>query len=125
TRFLFLSRNTYLVNPQSPPDANSLGFFHSMLEYTDKLGEPTFGGMRSTREVRVAHGNYKVFKVSAFAYVLRYITAGTDLAVLQPKGLSFNKLNDNVRKYMRQNDTLAVKEHSIIYSLRKLALTGN
>lgn len=120
TRFLFLSRTTYLVNPQAAPGSNSLGFFHGMLEYTDKLGEPTFGGMRSTREVRVAHGNYKVLKASAFAYVLKHTSSsGTELAVFQQKGLLYNEFNDNVTKYLKQGDTLAVKEYSIIYSLRK------
>lgn len=120
TRFLFFSRNTYLVNPQAAPEAGSLGYFHGMLEYSDKLGEPTFGGMRPTREVRVAHGNYKVLKVSAMAYVLKLAGAnGTDLAVFVSKGNLFNEFNDNVIKHLKQNDTLAVKEYSIIYSLRK------
>ena len=120
TRFLFYSRNTYLVNPQAAPEAGSLGYFHGMLEYSDKLGEPTFGGMRPTREVRVAHGNYKVLKVSAMAYVLKLAdTNGEGHAIFVNKGVNFNEFNDNVIKHLKQNDTLAVKEYSLIYSLRK------
>lgn len=120
TRFLFLSRNTFLVNPQLPPSLNSLGFFLGMLHYTDKLGEPNAGGMRPTREVRVAHGNYKVLKVSAFAYILKYSGPnGADEEFLNLKGLEYNEFNANVIKHLRQNDTLAVKEYSIIYSLGK------
>ncbi|HLW49934.1 MAG TPA: hypothetical protein VKZ78_03105, partial [Sphingobacteriaceae bacterium] len=120
TRFLFLSRSTYLINPQLPPSLNSLGFFLGMLEYTDRLGEPNAGGMRTTREVRVAHGNYKVLKASAFAYVLKHSDPnGAGEEALNLKGLEYNEFNANVIKHLRQNDTLAVKEYSIIYSLEK------
>ncbi len=120
TRFLFFSRDSYLVNPQSPPTDNSLGYFHSMLEYTDKLGGILMDGMRPTREVRVAHGNYKVLKVSAFAYVLNsYSGIAADLGVVHQKGLLFNEFDDEVIKYLKLTDTLAVREYSIIYSLRK------
>lgn len=119
-RFLFYSRDAYGINPALPPSANSLGSFHAMLKYSDKLSEPNPQGLRQTREVRVAHGNYKVLKVSAFVYALNsHTSVNGEVAEAKLGGLIFNEFTDEVIKFLSPTDTLAVKEYSIIYSRGK------
>lgn len=117
-RFLFYSRDTYGVNPAGPPHAGSLGAFHAMLKYTTKLGDPNPQGQRQTREVRVAHGNYKVLKVSAFVYALNMHSSqgGDGMTETKLGGLLFNEFTDEASKFLSLTDTLAIKEYSLIYS---------
>lgn len=117
-RFLFYSRDKISVNPAVPPSSNSLGYFYSMLKYQDKLSEPTFQGERQTREVRVAHGNYKVLKSSNFVYILNLNSGSGDLIQrAKLRGLVFNEFTDEAVKFLGPQDTLAVKEYSLIYTL--------
>lgn len=123
-RFLFYSRGTYGVDPSVPPSVESMGFLHTMLKYSDALGNPSSQGIRQTREVRVAHGNYKVMKLSAFVYALRrHIRSEEDgyggSSFREHSGVILNEFDVDVIKFLGATDTLAVKEYSIICSLRK------
>lgn len=120
TRFQFYSTQPYLINPLAPPSATSLGYFHSMIKYSDGLGQPNSSGERSTRNVWIGHGNFKVLKLSAFAYVLSLQSTGNpgqEPWQWQGKGVIFNEFDTKSIKHLKQSDTLAVKEYSIIYSL--------
>lgn len=121
-RFLFYSRESYGVNPASVPNEQGLGYLHNMLRYADKLSSPGGSGLRQTREVRVAHGNYKVIKVSALVFVLKRVspteTEEPDEEYLK-SGVLYNEFDPQVRQFLGSSDTLAVKEYSIICTLRK------
>lgn len=123
TRFLFYSQETYGVNPSGQPSVGSLGFLHNMLKYADRLGEAApLTGLRQTREVRVAHGNYKVLKLSAFAYALRLYVRNEQGDVMRRTAIDGGLLNEfdaDVAKFLSASDTLAVKEYSIICSFSK------
>ena len=117
-RFQFYSIQPYLINPLAPPSAESLGYFHSMIKYSDGLGQPNQIGERSTRNVWVGHGNFKVLKLSAFSYVLTTRSGSIpNLSTWQGKGVLINEFDTKSIKHLKMSDTLAVKEYSIIYSL--------
>lgn len=116
TRFLFYAQETHRVNPSAPPSVDSLGFLRTMLSYTDALSTPATDGTRQTREVRVAHGNYKVLKLSAIAYELRRHSEndGSETVLFAGGGVLFNEFDADVAKFLGPADTLAVKEYSLI-----------
>lgn len=123
TRFLFYGRLPYALNPSAIPDGQSLGYLHSMLEYADKLTNLAVpvGDLRfNTREVRVAHGNYKVFKLSTTAYRLHLEADGQDGSGDNfLNGYLYNEFNPTVSKFLGAQDTLAVREYAIIFTLVK------
>jgi hypothetical protein len=133
-RFLFFSKSNYGVNPSATPTFEELGYLHTMLKYSDKLGTPGFGGVRQTREVRVGHGNYKVIKISAFAFAYKRqagVPGGAaadtgaeqvdfpNSSLFERAGVFLNEFDPRVRQFLGPNDTLAVKEYAIICTLRK------
>lgn len=118
TRFIFYSLDHYAVNPMAPPSDHSLGYFHNMLRYSDALSQPNAQGERQTRTVWVGHGNFKVLKMSALAYVLKAQQDAADPGSLwQGAGVLPNEFDEKSIKYLKVGDTLAVKEYAIIYSL--------
>lgn len=118
TRFLFQARDTYWINPLAPPTANSLGYFHAMLKFKEPLGTANASGDRPAHAVWVAHGNFKVLKLSAFAYVLnsRSVSQDQELPV-RNSGVLYNEFDPVAIKYLKSTDTLMVKEYSVIYTL--------
>lgn len=123
TRFLFYSTIPYALNPASAPTENTIGFLQSMLKYGDKLGTlpiPIEDLKFSTREVKVAHGNYKVFKLSTTAYRIHLQSPEdhTSDEDLELEGYFHNEFNPEVAKFLGPKDTLAVQEYSIIFTIR-------
>lgn len=118
TRFIFYSLDHYALNPMAPPSDHSLGYFHSMLRYSDALSQPNSQGERQTRTVWVGHGNFKVLKMSAFAYVLKVRQDAAETGNWW-RGASVlpNEFDEKSIKHLQAGDTLAVKEYAIIYSL--------
>jgi hypothetical protein len=118
TRFLFYSLDAITMNPLLPPTNSSLGYYYVMLDYMDTWSGTGNDGLRSSRTVRVAHGNFKVLKVSAFAYAMNLHSLSDNGSIpVKSRGYFFNEFNPEVVKYLKTNDTLAVKEYSLIYTL--------
>jgi hypothetical protein len=117
TRFLFYTQDVIWISPLNPPSASSLGYFHHLNVYKDQLGVAGPDGLHSTRSIRVAHGNFKVLKLSALAFVLKVKTPEGDLSQIVHEGIFYNEFDEDVKAYLKAQDTLAVKEYSIIYSL--------
>ncbi|HZH55445.1 MAG TPA: hypothetical protein VFD72_07330 [Sphingobacteriaceae bacterium] len=118
TRFLFQARNPYWINPSAPPTSNSLGFFHGMLKFKEPLGNANSTGDRPAHAVWVGHGNFKVLKVSAFAYVLSSQSAAQgEGEPVRNQGVIYNEFDPVAVKYLTAADTLLVKEYAVIYTL--------
>lgn len=118
TRFLFQAWDPYWINPLAPPTSNSLGYFHAMMKFKEPLGTVNSSGDRPAHAVWVAHGNFKVLKLSAFAYALSSAsTAQNDEGPVKNRGVLYNEFDPVAAKYLKATDTLIVKEYSIIYTL--------
>lgn len=118
TRFVLSSFNHYPIQLTLPPVDNQLGYLYHMLKYKEKIvtvNSSTNNIETKTKDIRVAHGNYKVMKIPIIEYVLR--THNEEGNRISLSGKIFNEFDHNNVKYLRAQDTLIINEHAIIFTL--------
>lgn len=118
TRFILSSFNEYAIQPNSQPDHNQIGYLHNLLKYKEKLnpyGNSQNVNQMKTKNIVVAHGNYKVMKTPIIEYVL--ISKNPDGSRVEIKGKLNNEFDQNNVKYLPTQDTLIINEHAIVYTL--------
>jgi hypothetical protein len=65
---------------------------------------------------RVAHGNYKVMKVSLLGFSLQIAADQSDASPILHQNLLFNEFNPDFPKLLGQKDTLLIQEFALIFT---------
>jgi len=117
-RFLFHSvRPLYLPQPKIKPFYAPSAEWLLMKEIdTLKNSVPGAPFPYQTQLVRVAHGNFKVLKVSMLGFVLTLPAEGSNTSPTKHQNVLFNEYNPEFPKHLGSKDTLLIQEFAVIFT---------
>lgn len=123
TRFVFTSDLEFPINVNIPPVVNNWGYLYHILKYKEQINPLTNKPVdqpynHSTKNVRVAHGNFKVMKASCFDYHLIRQTSETSGQFENINGQIFNEVEGMLGRFLGARDTLVLKEYSVIFTIQ-------